>query len=225
MRVKYTLYNGVPNFTVTLASEDNTYVNTHTTRGTFDFHGVASGTYELTAVDSTGCEYEFGQVVVENELIYLSSTMTQDNPNSQDTGDLFIQSLSRKYLLTINPKFPDGLVTNLEFGYNLITEESPVDAGDDVYGQASIEGLKDGVVVFQDQATSNGTATKSGTFTITGVANGTIVEFTGSVLKRSKAAEGKTSSGFFEIYPLSVGISEALVTMVTTSFNINGNIA
>jgi len=223
MKVKYTLYNGTPPFTVTLQSSSLIYTNNHSTTGTYSFDDVLNGTYELRAVDSTGtCEYDYGQVVIENQFIYLSSTTTEDIQDAQDIGDITIESLSRKYFLTLNPKFPDGAEVDIEFGYSLITEESPVDSGDDVYALSSIESIKNGVVEFQEQATSNGVGNKSGSFIISGVTNGDLIEFSGSIIKRSNVSEGKTSSGFFEIYPISVSAS---VTIVATSFNINGNIA
>jgi hypothetical protein len=224
MKIKYNLYNGIPAYTVTLSSVNNTYVNNHIAQGAYEFNNVANGAYELVAVDSTGCEFEFGEIVVDNDKFYLYSSQTQNTTNSQTIGTIDIKSLTRKYKLLINPNFNVGSTATLQVGYQLITDETPVDQFDDVYSIASVEVLKDNVVVDQQQVNSNGISGATGTFTITGIQSETLVSFTSSIIVRSKPSENKFTSGFFEIYVISLNLDGSPVSINTNSFNINGNL-
>lgn len=225
MRITYELANGTPNYTVKLISDTLTYTNTHTSQGTFEFSNVANGTYEMTAEDSKGCEFRFGQVVVDNDNFNLSSILISNNENSQVIDGVTIESTTKKHLLLMNPKIASGAVASITFGFSLITEESPLNNSDVYYAISGVEAFKDNVSVFQQQISSNESFTAQDEFTINDINTNTKIELSGSVIVRSNTSVGASTSGFYEIYIVSMKINSTSVGIITNGFNINGNLA
>jgi hypothetical protein len=225
MKIRYTLYNGTPNYTVTLTSPANTYTQIHSAQGTYSFDNVPNGLYELSAVDSTGCNFDFGGFEVNNDEFAVIAAQTRNITNSQTIGDVLIKSLSTEHKLILNPSLPETAVATLEVGYQLITTESPIDPLDDIYATASVEVRVNSSVIGQQQVSSNTISGATGTFTINNFDNTQSIFFEGSVITRANATAGKSTSGFFQIYAISMTLNGWPVSINTNSFNISGNLA
>lgn len=225
MKITYDIYAGTPPYNVTLVSESLTYTNIHSGQGSFSFNDVQDGTYRLTSTDAEDCEFEFGQIIVDNNKIGLINSLTNQSENTQVINGITVQSKTKRHLMLMNPKLGNGASASITFGVSLITEENPSNSSDEIYGLASIEAFKDNVSVFQQQANSNTLLVGENEFTIPNITNSSKIEFTGSVVVRNNPLDSSGSSAFYEIFAIEMKINTIPVSIDTELFNINDNLA